>query len=522
MVRRPVFRLLFVVIAAIGLIVPASLALHGASANQQSTTTASGVNLYFYRAGLLGVAHRATTALPQDSSIYDAALNALFRGPADDELGAGLTTALPNELSLASGVTVDNSGVATVNLSQEFAQGRQANLQVSDDMMGERMAQIVFTLTQFSGITGVKFEVAGEAVDARDSDGATATNAVDRSDYESLTPAIFVETPGVWDRFESPMHLTGTANTFEAVVYYRLTDSRGEVVTQGQFNATSGTGTRGTFDETISFDVTRQGRATLVVYEESAADGSETNVVAIPVEIVRPATATATATVTKTATATPTKTATATATPSPTATPTQTATATTTPTKTATPTATPTETATATPTPTQTATPTPTATPTETATPSPTPSPTETATPSPTPTPTETATPATPVATGTIALHLFSCSAATPMPGDGTPAACDPFDGAVGLQVAGDQLQQPLTLDDATKSTDPQTGDIIYTFTDLPFGDYRLSLTDTRQFSAILITETSQIEQNSDGSYQLTVDTQHQTLTADVNLMEQP
>jgi hypothetical protein len=508
MVRRPAFRFLIVAIAAIALIVPASLALHGASANQQSTTAASGVNLYFYRAGLLGVAHREASALSQDSSIYDAALNALFRGPADDELAAGLTTTLPNELSLASSVTVDDSGIATVNLSQEFARGRQANLQVSDDMMGERMAQIVFTLTQFSAITGVKFEVAGETVDARDSDGATVTDAVERSDYESLTPAIFVETPGVWDRFESPMHLTGTANTFEAVVYYRLTDSRGQIVTQGQFNATAGTGTRGTFDQTISFDVTRQGRATLVVYEESAADGSETNVVAIPVEIVRPATATATATATKTATATPR--------------PTQTATATATPTTTATATATPTQTATATPTPAQTATPTPTAQPTETATPSPTPSPTETATPSPTPSPTETATPATPVATGTIALHLFDCSTATPIAGDGTPTACEPFNGEVGLQLQNDQLQQPLTLDDATKSIDPQTNDVIYTFTDLPLGDYRLSLTDTGQFSAILITETSQIEQNSDGSYQLTIDAQHQTLTANVDLINQP
>jgi outer membrane biosynthesis protein TonB len=512
MVRRPAFRFLIVSIAAIALIVPASLALHGASANQQSTTTASGVNLYFYRAGLLGVAHREASAHTQDSTINDAALNALFRGPADDELAAGLTTTLPNELSLASSVTVDDSGIATVNLSQEFARGRQANLQVSDDMMGERMAQIVFTLTQFSAITGVKFEVAGEAVDARDSDGATVTDAVERSDYESLTPAIFVETPGVWDRFESPMHLTGTANTFEAVVYYRLTDSRGQVVTQGQFNATAGTGTRGTFDQTISFDVTRQGRATLVVYEESAADGSETNVVAIPVEIVRPATATATATATRTATATvtprPTQTATATAAPTNTAT--------------ATATATPTQTATATPTPAQTATPTPTTPPTETATPSPTPSPTETATPSPTPTPTETATPATPVATGTISLHLFDCSAATPIAGDGTPTACDPFDGEVGLQLQNDQLQQPLTLADATKSTDPQTGDVIYTFTDFPLGDYRLSLTDTGQFSAILITETSQIEQNSDGSYQLTIDAQHQALTANVDLIDQP
>ena len=56
--------------------------------------------------------------------------------------------------------------------------------------------------------------------------------------------------------------------------------------------------TRGTFDETIPFEVTRQGRATLLLFELSAADGSMINVVAIPIEIVRPATPTPTATVT--------------------------------------------------------------------------------------------------------------------------------------------------------------------------------------------------------------------------------
>lgn len=500
MVRRPAFRVVLALIAAIGLIVPVTFAFRDADASQQSSSAATGVNLYFYRAGLLGVAHRETTELPQDTSIYDAALIDLFRGPADDELGAGLTTALPNNLSLASSVSVDDTGIATVDLSSEFSQGRQSNLQVSDDMMGQRMAQIVFTLTQFSEISGVTFEVAGEAIDARDSDGATGSNAVSRDDYESITPAIFVETPGVWDRFESPMRLTGTANTFEASVNYRLTDQRGQVVTEGHFTATSGTGSRGTFDETIPFTVTRQGRATLVVFETSAADGSETNVVAIPVEIVRPAsatTATATATKTVTATTTATKTATATATPSPTATPTQTATATATPTETATATPTATATETATATPTETATATPTATPTEPATPS-----------------------ATPIATGTIALHLFSCSSATPIPADGTPSACEPFTGNVDLELDSDGLQQPLTLADATKSTDPNSGDVIYTFTDLPFDTYELSLPDNQGFSALFIVESDQISQNNDGSYDLTIDEQEQTLTADVDLMQ--
>jgi len=126
------------------------------------------------------------------------------------------------------------------------------------------------------------------------------------------------------------------------------------------------------------------------------------------------------------------------------------------------------------------------------------------------------------VANGTIALHLFSCSAATPLAGDSTSSSCEPFNGTVALALDNDQLPQPLTLADATKSTDPSTGDVIYTFPDLPLGTYRLSLTDNQQFSAIFIAETSQIQQNADGSYDLTIDVQHQTLTADVDLMERP
>jgi hypothetical protein len=520
MSRRPAVRAVIAIAMAIGLIVPALFSLRGVEANQQSTTTPTGVNLYYYRDGLLGVANRATTALPQDISIYDATLSVLLQGPHDDELAAGLKTELPHDLLVESAVTVDDAGVATVNLSSQFTEGNQANLQVSDDMMGQRMAQIVFTLTQFSAITGVKFEVMGEAIDARDSDGATVNDAVDRSDYESITPAIFVETPNVWGRFESPMHLTGTANTFEASVNYRLTDVRGEVVVEGHFQATSGTGSRGTFDETIPFTVTRQGRATLVLFESSAKDGSEINVVAIPVDIRRPAetptvtvTATKTATVTPTKTATPAPTATKTATPTPTATataqPTGTATATATvaPTKTATPTEVPTETATPTEVPTETAT--PTQVPTEVPSPTPTEEPTEIPTPTPTQAP-----------TGSIALTLFSCNSATPVPNNGAPVGCDPYTGSASLELDIAGSGDPLTLDDATRTTDPNNGAAVFTFSDLPLGVYRLSLDPGQGTSAIVLAESTFVDKNSDGSYDLTINDGNPTLRANVNLLQ--
>jgi hypothetical protein len=509
MVKRPAVRAILAFVTVLALLVPTIVSFRDAGASQQSNSTPSGINLYFYRAGLIGVAHRQTTELAQDTSIYDASLMSLFRGLADDELAAGLTTSLPANLSLASSVTVDNSGTATINLSSEFTQGKQENLQVSDDMLGQRMAQIVYTLTQFPEITGVTFQVAGEAIPARDSDGATASKPVTRADYESLTPAILVETPGVWDRFEIPLRLTGSANTFEANVEYRLTDARGQVVVEGHFSATSGTGTRGTFDETIPFEVTRQGRATLVLFESSAADGTPTNVVAIPIEIVRPKEATATVTATATATRTIPPIPTATRVPS---TPTPTATV---PAPTSTPQPTNTPVPTNTPQPTNT--PVPTNTPTATATPSPTATSTETATATATPTESPSATP---VANGSIALQLFSCPSATPIASGENPTGCTPFTGTIKLELSGGDLSKPLTLDDATKSTDPQSGNTIYTFANLPFDTYTLTLPENQSASAIFITPTSQVSPNQDGSYDLTIDEQHPELELDVDLMQ--
>ena len=323
MSRRTGPRLIFTSLLALLLVSPLAFMLDRTGAQQTPTSAVSGANLYFYRDGKIGVAHRDPDQLPVGQSIYDAALTELFKGPADDELSSGLSSVLPDDASLASATVVDSDGVATVNLGTEFATMGE-NQPVTGRVLGLRMAQITYTLTQFSNVTGVQFQIAGTPNLAYDSDGAAVNRPVTRNDYESVTPAILVETPGVWDRFESPLHLTGTANTFEATVQYRLSDARNEIVTEGHFSATSGTGTRGTFDETIPFEVTRQGRATLLLFELSAADGSMINVVAIPVEIVRPATPTPTATTavvvppsrtptpapTKTATPAPTKTAT--------------------------------------------------------------------------------------------------------------------------------------------------------------------------------------------------------------------
>ena len=96
------------------------------------------------------------------------------------------------------------------------------------------------------------------------------------------TPLILVESPLPFEQVSSPLRVTGTANTFEATFQYELLDSEGNVVDKNFVTATSGTGTRGTFDFTTG---DFSDAAKLVVFENSAENGSRVNEVEIPLTV---------------------------------------------------------------------------------------------------------------------------------------------------------------------------------------------------------------------------------------------
>ena len=132
----------------------------------------------------------------------------------------------------------------------------------------ERTAENVYTLSQFAPKKPV------------DVDGKSYT----RSDFEELTPAILVESPLPFTSVSSPLRVWGSANTFEATFDYELLDSAGTVRSHHFVTATSGSGTRGTYDFTIRFEAPG-GPGKLVVYELSAADGSRIHQVEIPLTL---------------------------------------------------------------------------------------------------------------------------------------------------------------------------------------------------------------------------------------------
>jgi germination protein M len=183
------------------------------------------VRLYFFRNDKLGPVSRQVTSTSQD-----ALLAALNEGPTEEEKRIGF----------------------------EAAEG------------DGQIAETVYTLSQFDPSKPV---VVG---------GKSYT----RADFEDVTPAILVETPLPFDEVSAPLRVAGTANTFEATFEYDLLDPTGKVLKHDFVTATSGSGTRGTYDFKIPFEAPK-GVGKLVVYERSAADGSKLHVVEIPLSLAK-------------------------------------------------------------------------------------------------------------------------------------------------------------------------------------------------------------------------------------------
>lgn len=174
------------------------------------------------------------------------AWQALTIGPTSDEA----------KLGFSSSVVVDQAW--------KLETGSDGALTLTTvDQPRAALAQIVYTLAQFGAsrvvVNGTRYRSA---------------------DFEAESPAILVESPLPLQTVTSPIRVTGTANTFEATFQYELLDAAGNMIAKHFVTATSGSGTRGTFDFSVPFDAAGAGK--LVVYELSAKDGSRIHEVELP------------------------------------------------------------------------------------------------------------------------------------------------------------------------------------------------------------------------------------------------
>jgi hypothetical protein len=264
---------LCLVIATLG------LAACGSSSTSSTTSTAPvttvGVSLYWVRGGeSLGISHRS---LPATRTVAAAAVNALLGGTNGTEQSAGLASVVPAGSSLLS-LTIAE-GVATANLNSTFASGG------GSFSMQARIAQVVFTLTQFPTVQKVLFQLNGVTATTFGGEGLLLDKPVGRSDEVSLLPPIFLENPAVGDTVHSPLHMTGMSNTYEATFQAQLVDANGHTVVDHSVTATAGTGTWGTFDVRFPYTTATSGTGKIVVFEISPKDGTHIDEVDVPLAV---------------------------------------------------------------------------------------------------------------------------------------------------------------------------------------------------------------------------------------------
>jgi len=254
---------------------PGSTAEPGATPTPATGTTVVRVYLFMPddrgEPGLVAVLRE----VPRTLAVATAAMELLLDGPTASEADAGLVSAVPRGTSLL-GISIDG-GVASVDLTREYASGGG-----TESMLG-RLAQVVYTLTQFPTVDSVRFQLDGRPTSVFGGEGITLDGPVGRPDFYEQLPEIFVDRP-VWGAAAgNPARVTGLTRVFEATFIVELFDARGLMLAQRVVTATCGTGCWGTFDETIGYDVRQAQWGVLRVYEGSAEDGSPINLRDYPV-----------------------------------------------------------------------------------------------------------------------------------------------------------------------------------------------------------------------------------------------
>ena len=193
-----------------------------------TTTQAEQMALTVYRVEN-GALHAAQVQVPKTQGVAGASLKAL---------------------GVDAPVTISN-GTATVQL---------------DSATDEQVAEIVYTLTQFSTIQRV--DVAGKTGLTRDSVAA-------------FVPPILIDTPAAGATVSSSFQVAGSASVFEATLVVQLVQD-GKVVEKKTVTASEGAPGRGTFATTLHGTA---GSGTVQAFAPSAEDGSPQHQVDVPITL---------------------------------------------------------------------------------------------------------------------------------------------------------------------------------------------------------------------------------------------
>jgi hypothetical protein len=226
-----------------------------------------------------GLASPTLVTAPSTQSVGRAAMLSVLAGPTDQQRRSGVTTMVPDGTRLL-GLSV-RGGTATVDLSSEFEAPGDAG------SVTARLAQVVYTLTQFPTVTRVAFRIDGQAVTAFPGSGTPLSRPQTRQDYADAIPVIAVVTPEAHSIARTPLRVSGVANVFEANVSIEVLDANGHTVGGTVTTASCGTGCVGTFDAQVTYHVAARQQGTVVVHDDDAAGtGTYPHEVRIPVTLL--------------------------------------------------------------------------------------------------------------------------------------------------------------------------------------------------------------------------------------------
>lgn len=216
----------------------------------------------------------------ETAATAEATMESLIDGPTGDESASvpEVSTQIPEGTELNSVIIED--GVAIVDVSGDFG------AEEASSAAAARVAQVVFTLTRFGTVDSVQIHQDGTAVAVRTDNGAVVDRPVTRDDYLDYQAAISVEEPLYGGTAPDPLRVTGQALVFEATFQYALTDEDGLIIAEGFAMSESGVAWA-PFDFTIDYEVDRSQRGALIVWADSARDGSRVDIREYPVLLER-------------------------------------------------------------------------------------------------------------------------------------------------------------------------------------------------------------------------------------------
>ena len=163
------------------------------------------VRIYLLRDERLAVTHRQV----EGPAVLRNTLTEILEGPTDSDRSAGLHSEIPDGTTLRDVNLVD--GLATVDLSGDYERGGGTL------SMSARLAQVIFTVTQFDNVDEVLFWLDGAPVDFFGGEGIVLSEPQQRQDVDwAFTKGIIIDTPLPGATVTSPITVTGEADVFEA------------------------------------------------------------------------------------------------------------------------------------------------------------------------------------------------------------------------------------------------------------------------------------------------------------------